>query len=122
LASANLLIRAVESPDVLEKRLRSHLGEHVELVPSKSYGPVEFFVPGADGETATVDGPVVAFGTDAPFLRRWGQPLLYGPGSIRDAHTAHEHLTEASFEQAVADYERTARRLLERIDAQAGGR
>ena len=116
-ASANVLIRAVEAPKILEARLRSHLGEHVELVPSKSYGPVEFLVPeGAEG--AGGDGPIVAFGTDAPFLPRWGQPLLYGPGSIRDAHTAHEHLTEASFEQAVADYERTARDLLARVDAE----
>lgn len=112
-ASANVLVRAVESPEVVEARIVSHLGEHVEIEPGKGYGPVRFVVP--DGSA----GPVVAFGTDAPFLGRWGEPLLYGPGSIRDAHTAHEHLTEDSFERAVADYERTALDLLARIDADA---
>ena len=110
-ATANVLVRAVEEPAVVEARIARHLGDNVELVPSKGYGPVEFVVP--DGG----DGPVVAFGTDAPFLRSWGRPLLYGPGSIRDAHTSHEKLTEASFDQAVADYERVARQLLERVDA-----
>jgi len=110
-ASATLLVRAVELPGTVEARIRKHLGEHVELEASKSYGPVEFVVP--DGG----DGPVVAFGTDAPFLGRWGEPLLYGPGSIRDAHTSHEQLSEASFERAVADYERVARQLLDRADA-----
>jgi acetylornithine deacetylase len=113
-ASANVLVRAVEEPEVLEARLRTHLGENVELRPGKSYGPIDFLVP--DGDV----GPVVAFGTDAPFLRGWGQPLLYGPGSIKDAHTAHEKLTEDSFEEAIADYERTALDLLGRIDAEAG--
>ena len=58
-----------------------------------------------------------AFGTDAPYLDGWGQPLLYGPGSIRDAHTAHEKLEQSSFERAVEDYERTARELLAGVDA-----
>jgi acetylornithine deacetylase len=111
-AQATVLVRAVEEPEVVEERLRKHLGEHVTLQPDKGYGPVEFVVP--DGS----DAPVVAFGTDAPFLPDWGQRLLYGPGSIRDAHTAHEHLTRSSFEQAVGDYARTARELLARIDAE----
>ena len=93
------------------ERIEKHLGENVELVPSKSYGPVEFVCP--HGE----EGPVVAFGTDAPFLESWGERLLYGPGSIKDAHTAHEKLETDSFEQAVQDYARVARQLLERVDA-----
>jgi len=105
-ASASLLVRAVEDPEVIEARLRESLGENVELVPEKSYGPVEFVCPHGD------HGPVVAFGTDAPWLKSWGKPLLYGPGSIKDAHTAHEKLTLSSFEKAVADYERTVRVLL----------
>jgi len=107
-AQASVLVRAVEPPEVVEARLRRHLGEHVELLAEKGYGPVEFELPAGE------DGPVVAFGTDAPFLGRWGRPLLYGPGSITDAHTDHEKLTAASFERAVADYERVARELLAR--------
>ncbi len=111
-ARATLLVRTVEAPEVVEERLRAHLGEHVELVPSKGYGPVEFVIPGGG------EGPVISFGTDAPYLPGWGQPLLYGPGSIRDAHTADEKLTEESFEQAVHDYERAVVALFERAEAE----
>ena len=111
-ASATLLVRTVEEVGVVEARIRAHLGENVEFEPAKGYGPVEFVTPPDE------EGPVVAFGTDAPFLGRWGRPLLYGPGSILDAHTAHEKLTEDSFERAVADYERIGRELLARVDAE----
>ncbi len=110
-ASATVLVRAVEEPEVVERRIRDHLGERVAYEPWKSYGPIEFLLP-EGGE-----GPVVDFGTDAPYLDRFGERLLYGPGSILDAHTSTEKLAEASFERGVADYERVARRLFERVDA-----
>lgn len=106
-AVASLLLRAVEQPDVTEAKLRACLGEHVELgAPYKCYGPTEFHVP--HGHEAIA----VAFGTDAPHLKRWGKPLLYGPGRILDAHTDHERISKRSFEQAVHDYTTTARELL----------
>lgn len=115
-AEADLLLRIVEDPERVTERLRTHLGANVELVEGKNYGPVEFVVP--DHATAVGEAPlVVAFGTDAPFLGRWGKPLLYGPGSILDAHTADEKLSAKSFEQAVGDYAATARELLARSDA-----
>jgi acetylornithine deacetylase len=111
-AVASVLLRAVEDPDVTERKLRACLGEHVELEkPYKSYGPTEFAVPPGEEPIA------VAFGTDAPHLKRWGRPLLYGPGRILDAHTDHECLSKRSFERAVDDYERTARELLARAEA-----
>lgn len=109
-ASAALMVRVVEEPGAVEARIRRHLTGAVEFVAEKSYGPVEFHVPGAHASAA----PVVAFGTDAPWLTRFGTRLLYGPGSIDDAHTAHEQLARDSFERAVGDYERTARELLAR--------
>lgn len=63
----------------------------------------------------TLDGFEVAsfpFTTDIPFLDRWGQPLLVGPGSVLLAHTADEHVGIAELEQAVDAYETLARRLL----------
>src|SRR3989454_194131 len=47
---------------------------------------------------ATVPGfetCVVRFTTDIPHLTNWGTPLLLGPGSILDAHSAHERISEA---------------------------
>jgi acetylornithine deacetylase len=109
-ASATLMVRVVEEPGAVEARIRRLLGEHVAFTAEKSYGPVEFQVPSSHAS----DAPVVAFGTDAPWLTRFGQRLLYGPGSIDDAHTDHEKLARASFERAVSDYERVARELLAR--------
>lgn len=108
-ASAALMVRVVEEPAVIEARIRRQLGKEVDFTAEKSYGPVEFLVPASQ----TGEAPVVAFGTDAPWLPRFGTPLLYGPGSIDDAHTDHEKLERDSFERAVVDYERTARQLLE---------
>jgi acetylornithine deacetylase len=107
-AGAALLVRAVEDPPVIEARIRSLLGAHVEYEPWRSYGPIHFELPEGG------DGPVVKFGTDAPYLGRFGKPLLYGPGSIRDAHTATEKIAESSLDQGIADYERAARTLLAR--------
>lgn len=109
-ATASLMVRVVEDPAAVEARIRRHLTGTVEFAAEKSYGPVEFFVPLAHA----ADAPVVAFGTDAPWLTRFGTRLLYGPGSIDDAHTDHEKLARESFERAVGDYERTARELLAR--------
>jgi len=109
-ASAALMARVVEEPRAVEARIRRHLTKDVEFTAEKSYGPVEFHVPASHAGEA----PVVAFGTDAPWLTRFGTRVLYGPGSIDDAHTDHEKLARASFERAVSDYERTARELLAR--------
>lgn len=111
-AVASLLLRAVEPVETTERKLCACLSPHVALQrPYKSYGPVEFEVPHGHEPIP------VAFGTDAPHLGRWGKPLLYGPGRILDAHTDHELVTKRSFEQAVADYESTARELLARPEA-----
>jgi acetylornithine deacetylase len=53
-----------------------------------------------------------AFTTDIPLLDRWGQPLLFGPGSVLDAHTDGDHVEIAELEAAVGAYERIARTLL----------
>src|SRR3989304_3969251 len=42
--------------------------------------------------------------TDIPFLDRWGQPLLLGPGAILVAHTDQEHVRVADLHRAVDQY------------------
>ena len=107
-ATAALLVRAVEPPEVVRERITKHLGPHVELRGALGYGPMAFDAPDDDA------GPVVAFGTDAPYLKRWGQPLLFGPGRILDAHTATEKVTVDELEHASAGYAHAVRRLLAR--------
>ena len=48
----------------------------------------------------------------APLLDRWGEPLLFGPGSVVDAHTDGDHVEIAELEAAAHAYERIARTLL----------
>ena len=56
---------------------------------------------------------VVAFTTDIPaFNRSWGEPLLYGPGSIHVAHTSEERIAKKEIVQAVETYQKIARQLL----------
>ena len=56
---------------------------------------------------------VVRFTTDITYLSAWGRPLLIGPGSILDAHTAHERVAKRELEKAVELYVRLVRRLRE---------
>jgi acetylornithine deacetylase len=75
--------------------------EHVLEVP-----PVRMkIVPGF--ETA-----VFPYTTDIPFLEAWGQPLLFGPGSVHVAHTAEEFVSIAELHAAVDHYASIARHLL----------
>jgi acetylornithine deacetylase len=59
------------------------------------------------------DTAVFAYTTDVPWLERWGTPLLYGPGSIEQAHTDDEHVEIGELARGVEGYVRLARRLLE---------
>jgi len=75
--------------------------EHVLEVP-----PVKMTtVPGF--ETA-----VFPYTTDIPFLSSWGQPLLFGPGSIHVAHTANEFISIPELHAAVDRYVTIAKVLL----------
>lgn len=63
----------------------------------------------------TIDGfdtAPMAYTTDIPLLSRWGQPLLFGPGSIHVAHTPDEYVDVAELRGAVDAYVRLVRSLL----------
>ena len=75
--------------------------EHVLEVP-----PVHLkTVPGF--ETA-----VFPYTTDIPFLAAWGEPLLFGPGSIHVAHTADEWVSIEELTAASRHYVTLAKALL----------
>ena len=57
------------------------------------------------------DTCVVGFTTDVPHLSNWGAPLLVGPGSIHDAHTAGERIAKADLERGVELYVQLAHSL-----------
>jgi acetylornithine deacetylase len=60
---------------------------------------------------------VVRYTTDAPHLSRWGSALVFGPGSILEAHTEHEKVPKADLRAAVESYAQLGRALLARNGA-----
>ena len=76
--------------------------EHVLEVP-----PVRLrTVPG-------FEAAVFPYTTDIPFLSAWGEPLLFGPGSIHVAHTADEWVSIAELNAAAGHYVTLAKALLQ---------
>jgi acetylornithine deacetylase len=63
----------------------------------------------------TIDGLptfVAKYTTDIPELSRWGEPVLFGPGSIHVAHTDQEFISKRELLDAVNIYCRIAKGLL----------
>jgi acetylornithine deacetylase len=106
-AEAEVMFRTVGDAAEVQRAvapLRSRVDiEHVLEVPPIRLTTVDGF------ETA-----VFSYTTDIPFLNRWGQPLLYGPGSIHVAHTADEFVDVSELRAAVDGYVAIARALLAR--------
>jgi acetylornithine deacetylase len=104
-ADAELMFRTVgEAADIM--RLLEPFASRVSLAQILEVPPVRLTViPGFD--TA-----VFPYTTDIPFLRGWGEPLLFGPGSIHVAHTANEFIDIAEQRAAVDSYVRLAQHLL----------
>ncbi|EWY84107.1 acetylornithine deacetylase [Fusarium oxysporum NRRL 32931] len=86
----DLILQAVEESDP-------------SLVVEFSYGigpvPTDYDVDGFE----TI---VLNYGTDIPRLKGSHKRYLYGPGSILEAHSAHEHLKVSDLEQAVEGYKK----------------
>lgn len=108
-AGAQILIRTVEPTD----RLRATIRELAAPGVSVTF-PLE--LPGHKGGTAPAgwDTTVVSYGSDLPFLGSWGELYQLGPGTIRVAHTAHEHILKADLLRGIELYTRLATDLLAR--------
>lgn len=107
-AEAEVMFRTVSEGEGI-RRAMAALEESVQVEHLLEVPPVRLAtVPGFD--TA-----VFPYTTDIPFLNRWGQPLLFGPGSIHTAHTADEFVSLAELSAAVDHYVTIATRLLGRM-------
>ena len=85
--------------------------------PLESRVTIEHVLEAPPVRLSTVPGyeaVVFPYTTDIPFLSGWGQPLLFGPGSIHVAHTADEFISIPELESAVGHYTTIARHLLAR--------
>ncbi|HEU4524749.1 MAG TPA: M20/M25/M40 family metallo-hydrolase [Gemmatimonadales bacterium] len=109
LASAQLLVRTVEPT----APLKAAIGE--QLAPGVSVAfPVELPFHKTGGAPPGWDTTVVSYASDLPFLSAWGEGFQMGPGSIRLAHTANEHILKADLLRGVDLYVRLATDLLSR--------
>jgi acetylornithine deacetylase len=97
-AEAELMFRVVTSHDSLKRIIEGVVDSRAEVEYTFGCDPV--FTEKLDGFETTV----VAFTTDIPALRNWGKPLLFGPGSILDAHTPGEKISKKELASAVDTY------------------
>jgi acetylornithine deacetylase len=105
-ARAQLLYRLVGPAAELRRRI-------IEAV--QSVARVEFVLEIPYQKFRTVEGlptMVAAYTTDIPQLGNWGEPLLFGPGSIHVAHTPRENIEKKQLLEAVDLYAGIARKLL----------
>ncbi len=111
-ASARIMMRPTINPDEILAQVRSLLADSTSLSVLTKAAPIDLHT--VSGEPTCV----VAFGSDVPHLMpvlgaRAGRPMLFGPGSILDAHTSHEQVAIDDLVAAAAAYERMCARLLE---------
>jgi acetylornithine deacetylase len=106
-ASAQILIRTVEPTGPLKAAIQALVSPNVAV----SF-PVE--LPFHKGGTAPAgwETTVVSYASDLPFLASWGEGYQLGPGTIRVAHTAGEHIRKADLLRGVELYTRLAGDLL----------
>jgi acetylornithine deacetylase len=106
-ATAQILIRTVEPTAGLKETIRGLAAPGVTIE-----FPVELPYHKATAAPKGWETTVVSFASDLPFLGSWGERYQLGPGSIRVAHTADEHIRKADLLRGVDLYVRLASDLL----------
>ena len=107
-AECEMIFRLVTTPEDVQKRLDTIVANHAgEIVLSRGNPPQIMIVP--EGQKSAV----VSFNTDVPWLGKLGKPLLFGPGSILDAHGVNERISKRELLGAVDTYEAMVVALLE---------
>ncbi len=107
-AECELIFRLVTTPEEVELRLGDLVSQHGGRITMSRGNPPQFMlVP--EGQPSQV----VAFNTDVPWLGALGKPLLFGPGSILDAHGVNEKIAKRDLLAAVTTYEEMVISLLE---------
>ena len=97
------------SEKVVDSLLQELSAQDVMLLPISKSNPIMFHT-----EQGFQQGSV-SFGSDAPLFTNVPSKLLYGPGSILNAHTESERLTIKEIEKAVEDLQTLYLKLKERI-------
>jgi acetylornithine deacetylase len=107
-AECELIFRLVTTPEDVQARLESLVARHHGRITVARGNEPQFMVVPAGAKSQ-----VVSFNTDVPWLRNLGKPLLFGPGSILDAHGKNEKIAKRELLAAVDTYEQMVIALLE---------
>jgi acetylornithine deacetylase len=107
-ASSEVMFRIISDSDKMFKLITEVVGNRAEV----KQGYTLPIVHTRTVKEMNIPTSVVRFATDIPSLTNWGAPLLFGPGSIHDAHTAHEYIAKQDLLNAVETYAQMARTLL----------
>src|SRR2546430_6391275 len=105
-AEAEIMFRLVGDVEPIKKMVLDWAKGHAD-VEFGSHIPAQRFATVPGFET----GPV-AYTSDIPLLSNWGEPLLFGPGSIHVAHTPDEYIEVEELRTSVDIYEKLAKTLL----------
>lgn len=107
-AECELIFRLVTTPEDVQARLETLVARHRgRITMARGNPPQHMIVP--EGQKSAI----VSFNTDVPWLSSLGKPLLFGPGSILDAHGANERIAKRDLLAAVETYEEMVIALLE---------
>jgi hypothetical protein len=102
-----MIFRTVTDINEVRERLELMLVEHGgRITLARGNAPQFMVVP--DGAPSAV----VAFNSDVPHLSTLGKPLLFGPGSILDAHGPEERISKRELVEAVGTYAKVVAGLL----------
>jgi acetylornithine deacetylase len=98
-AELEMLVRTVGPLEPVREQIAAIAARHGgRITVERGNPPMLMVVP--DGAPSDV----VAFNTDVPHLGNLGKPILFGPGSILDAHGAEEKIAERDLLEAVGVY------------------
>ena len=98
-AECEMIFRTAGDPEGVQIQLQELLQRHAGRITMARGNPPQLMtVPTGR------DSTVVSFNTDVPHLRGLGKPLLFGPGSILDAHGANERISKRDLLAAVDTY------------------
>lgn len=105
-AFAEVMVRVVTTEHAIFRRIQELVADRVDIQLVASNDPEELTT--LDGYATTV----VSFNTDIPYLKFDGRALLWGAGSILDAHTPRERIRLKDLEAAPGIYADLARACL----------
>lgn len=98
-AECEMIFRIIGEPEETRRRLELLVARHGGKITRALGNPPQFMIV-PEGASSTV----VAFNSDVPHLRSFGKPLLFGPGSILDAHGPNERIAKRELLDAVNAY------------------